>query len=307
MPSVSPSRRFAALLGAVALAVGACSGGAPEPAPPPNGSIAALRAGAVQLSLLQAQSQITAGADLFTFGLATSRGELVTGGSPEVWVARDDRTEALGPFTAAYHEFEAGERFPNEAPRSPLTGFYAVDVRVPAPGTWMVAGVAREGANRLVGAGSLNVVSAEQAPAAIGTEALAIETPVGTTEEELVAICTREPPDPMHYISLDDALGNGKPTVVNFGTPLLCTSQMCGPVVDEMLAVHDAVGRERANFVHVEIYPKRDQREPAPEFLAYGFVTEPWTLVIDREGIIRARFEGPVVTAQIQAALEPLL
>ena len=63
----------------------------------------------------------------------------------------------------------------------------------------------------------------------------------------------------------------------------------------------------RANFVHVEIYPTRDQSKPAPSFVKYGFQTEPWVLVIDRTGVIRARFEGPVVASQIEAALRPLL
>src|SRR5207253_8925380 len=112
---------------------------------------------------------------------------------------------------------------------------------------------------------------------------------------------------PMHAISLDRALADGTPTVVVFATPLLCESRMCGPVVDETLGVYDRVGPSRANFVHVEIYPTRDQSKPAPSFVKYGFQTEPWVLVIDRTGVIRARFEGPVVASQIEAALRPLL
>ena len=38
--------------------------------------------------------------------------------------------------------------------------------------------------------------------------------PRGVTEEEARQIDTRDPPSPLHYISLDDALKNGKPTVV---------------------------------------------------------------------------------------------
>jgi hypothetical protein len=111
----------------------------------------------------------------------------------------------------------------------------------------------------------------------------------------------------MHYISLDAALGSGRPTVVVFATPLLCSSRMCGPVVDEVLDVYERVGPTRANFVDVEVYPQRDSKRPAPEFLRWGFQSEPWVLVIDRAGIIRGRFEGPVVAAQITDALQPLL
>jgi hypothetical protein len=141
----------------------------------------------------------------------------------------------------------------------------------------------------------------------VGTRAISVKTPVAATEEEARAICTRDPPDPMHRISLDRALKNGKPTVVTFATPLLCESRMCGPVVDEVLAAYRDTGDRRANFIHVEIYPERDVRKPSPAFQAWGFHSEPWTLVIDREGIIRARFEGPVTAAQVEEALAPLL
>lgn len=122
-----------------------------------------------------------------------------------------------------------------------------------------------------------------------------------------MAIDTREPPTPMHSISLDRALGNGLPTVVVFATPLLCESRMCGPVVDEVLRVYDEVGTARANFVDVEIYPSRDTNKPAPAFVRWGFESEPWVLVVDRSGTIAARFEGPVTAPEVLAALGPLL
>jgi hypothetical protein len=111
----------------------------------------------------------------------------------------------------------------------------------------------------------------------------------------------------MHAISLDAALrSSSRPTVVVFATPLLCQSRMCGPVVDEVLVAATTTTPGKANFVHVKIYPRRDATKPAPAFHRWGFQTEPWTIVIDRRGSIRVRFEGPVVTAQIQAALRPL-
>jgi hypothetical protein len=297
-------RKPASVVIAVAFLLAAC-GGEPSRAPAPaspEGSIGALKSGAAELSLLQAQSALTTGGALFTFGLVSSPGDLASGGSPQVWVAGDETSPALGPFAATYHRFS--EEFADSAPRG-APGFYAAEVDIPSPGNWAVAAVAEDGSRRAVASGFMTVVA--ESVAQVGTRALAVKTPVGETDAERRLICTREPPDPMHYMSLDTALENGKPTVVNFGTPLLCESRMCGPVVDELLLVFNEVGAERANFIHVEVYPDRDQRKPAPEFLAWGFRSEPWTVVIDREGIIRAAFEGPVVAAQINEALEPLL
>jgi hypothetical protein len=291
----------------LALAAAACGG---EPGEGPDGSaegsIAALSEGTTEVSLINAQSELPTGESLYTFGLVTSDGGLITEGSPQVYVARDESSAALGPFPATFHEFTAFERFPNDAPRTALTGFYAAEVEIPSPGNWLIAGIAEDQSATRVGTSFMTVPEGPLA-GQVGTEALSQATPVATTDDGRREICTREPPDPMHSISLDDALENGKPTVVNFGTPLLCTSRMCGPVVDEQLAVYEDVGPERANFIHVEIYPERDQMKPAPEFLEWGFRSEPVTLVIDREGVIRARFEGPVTADQIASALEPLL
>ena len=150
--------------------------------------------------------------------------------------------------------------------------------------------------------------------APIGSKAVSVQTPTAPPSKPR-EICTRVPPDPMHYVSLDAALRNGKPTVVTFATPLLCESRLCGPVVDEQLLAFQKVGRAKANFIHVEEFlPGPDLKPPAPTlenqspaFKAWGFTTEPWTIVIDGSGVIRARFEGPVVAGQMEKALEPLL
>jgi hypothetical protein len=82
---------------------------------------------------------------------------------------------------------------------------------------------------------------------------------------------------------------------------------MCGPVVDEALVAAKPTDPKAAIFVHVEIYPQRDTNRPASAFKAWGFQTEPWTIVTDRRGVVRARFEGPVTASQLNAALRPLL
>jgi hypothetical protein len=318
LASASRARRVAVSLAALAVLASACGGPAGSPGeagsctPPATACIASLRREGIEASLLAAQSQVVTGTSLLTFGLVTEDGKLVAGGSPEVWVARDERSEPLGPFRASFHRFRPDPE--SLAPRSPITGFYAARIEVPEAGTWVAAAVAEAGGQRLVGVLGFEA-TAGPVPAQVGTRAIPARTPVATTPRELREVCTRPPPDPMHYISLDRALRNGKPTVVVFATPLLCESQLCGPVVDEVLAVYRKVGRERANFIHVEIYPPGEDLRPppateenaAPAFKAWGFHTEPWVVVVDRQGMIRARFEGPVTADLIEAALEPLL
>jgi hypothetical protein len=219
-------------------------------------------------------------------------------------VARDDSTRAAGPFPTRWFELKAYEQTRDGSPRSPLTGFYGAQVEFPEAGNWMVAATIQAESGRAVGQGAVAV--AAEVPAAVGSKAKALATPVATTAAGRKKICTREPACPLHEISLDDALKAGRPTVVNFGTPLLCTSQICGPVVDEQMVVAGKLG-SKASFIHVEIYPSRDTSKPVRALTEYGFTTEPWLLVVDRDGVIRARYEGPVTAGQIETALRPLL
>jgi hypothetical protein len=290
-------------LGALLAACGGDGGsGGSEAAPP--GSLKALQADARQLSLLGAQSQLQVGTGLYTFGLATPDNRLVTGGSPQIWVARNDTGRAAGPFPTRWFELGAYEKTGDKSPRSPLTGFYGAQVEFPEAGNWMVAAAIDLDGGRAVGQGAVAV--AAEVPAAVGSKAKPLATPVATTAAGRRKICTRDPACPLHEISLDDALRAGKPTVVNFGTPLLCTSRICGPVVDEQMVVADKLGA-KASFVHIEVYPSRSAAKPVRALTEYGFTTEPWLLVVDRGGVIRARFEGPVTAGQIEDALRPLL
>ena len=270
----------------------------------PAGSLKALAADATQLSLLGAQSQLQVGKSLYTFGLATADNRLVAGGAPEIWVAKNDSGRAAGPFPTRWFELKAYETTRDTGPRSPLTGFYGAEVELPEPGNWLVAATIEVDGGRAVGQGA--VPAATEVPAAVGSKAKPLKTPVATTAAGRKKICTREPACPLHGISLDDALAAGRPTVVNFGTPLLCTSQVCGPVVDEQMVAADKLGG-RASFIHIEIYPSRNAAKPVRALTEYGFSTEPWLLVVDRDGVIRARHEGPVSAGQIEDDLRPLL
>ena len=269
-------------------------------------SLQALAANLPQLSLLNAQSDLPVGRNRFTFGLSTSDNRLVQGGSPKLWFATDQTSKPRGPFEARFLQMDAYDKLKDKSPRSELTGFYVAQVDLPTAGNWLTVAVIDANGQRAAGQGAIPVK--DKVVAQVGTKAVSGRTPVATKPADVAKICTREPPCSMHYISLDKALTSGKPTVITFATPLLCTSRMCGPVVDEQTLAFQKVGKEKANFIHLEIYPQRDINKPAPLFVKWGFQSEPWLIVIDRNGIIRSRLgEGPVVASEIESALTPLL
>ena len=302
----------AAGLGGLAAVAAACTGGSKPPPPPTTspGSIAALRRGAKELSLLTGLGDnradaIQTGTSIFIFDLAAGPQALLQGGTPQLFVAKDEDAKALGPFPTTWSLFTGYAKTGDTSPKSDIPGIYWGEIEIPSAGIWTVAAVAKDQGRTGIGVG--HVVVADAPVAAVGTAATSAATPVATTPKAIEKICTRVPVDDMHSISLDEALTNGKPTVVSFATPKFCSSRLCGPVVDEQLLVFQKVGKQRANFIHVEEFPTQDVSRPAPAFVAWGFQTEPWVIVIDAGGTIRARFLGPATADMIESALNPLL
>jgi hypothetical protein len=319
-------RDFLVALGALGLgaAAVACTSSSPPGASQPTGpsaqpgSIIALVDGNEQLSLFsgggEADAPLLPGKQLFGFALTTQQSSLVSGGSPQVYIATDQTSKAAGPFAATWYPFTGYEATHDHSPRSPIAqGLYSVELDFPKAGNWYVAAVAQGSSGTSVGVGAVAVApTAANAP---GSKATSVRTPVATSGTALQQICTREPACHMHAVSLDAALGNGKPTVVTFSTPALCQSQLCGPVTDEQILVSRQYGK-KANFIHVEEFLRGpDLQSPAatapnrsPGFKAWHLLSEPWVFVIDRKGVISSRLgPGPVVAPQIEQDLKKVL
>jgi hypothetical protein len=319
-------REFLVAVGAVGLGAvaAACTksqgpdGGQPtSPGTPAPNSLLAIKDGHEQLSLFsgggEADSPLVPGKQLFGFALTTQQSQIVSGGSPQVYVSKDQTSPMAGPYPATWYLFKGYDATGDTSPRSPIaTGLYSARVDFPTPGNWYVAAVTQGSSGTAVGIGAVTVAaSANNSP---GTKATSVKTPVATTENGIKAICT-SPVCHMHTISLDKALKNGKPTVVGFSTPLLCTSMLCGPVNDEQILVSEKYGKQ-ANFIHVEEFlPGPDFKPPAPTeenqspgFRAWHLLSEPWSFVIDAKGVITAALgPGPIVAPQIEDELKRVL
>ena len=313
--SRSTRRQFLVAMGVGLIGV-ACGGGGGRRGRAAAGSIDDLLSGRTRLSVLGTGADgppMNPGPNRIAFDLVDARGGLLNGGSPQVWIAKDTAGRALGPFPATWHSFTAYDQTHDRSPRSPLPGAYAVPIEFPAPGVWNLAATLTNGSQRQAGAGLIQITGG-QVVAGLGTKAVSTPTPVATTLRKLKEICSRVPPDPMHYISLDRALSSGKPTVAVFSTPLLCQSQLCGPVTDEVLLLFKSIGSTSANFIHVEEFlpgpdlkPLVPNQKVSPAFKRWGLESEPWVFLIDQAGIIRFRSLGPVTAPEIEAALRPLL
>ena len=172
---------------------------------------------------------------------------------------------------------------------------------VDQPGELRLVAVIRDG-EEFAGVRMPSVVvgSADRIPAK-GDPAPNVHTPtvedVGNVEE----IETRVPPDSMHDIDFADVRGK-RPAVLLFATPALCTSRVCGPVVD----VAEQVKRDHTGdvaFIHMEIYENNTPPKLRPQVEAFNLPTEPWLFVVDCDGRIDSRIEGAFSVSELTDAV----
>jgi hypothetical protein len=147
---------------------------------------------------------------------------------------------------------------------------------------------------------------ADPSAPALGERPPATQNRVLTDDTDLAAITSDPQPDPALYqTTIAEALDSGRPSVITFATPGFCESRLCAPVVDSLKAVYPEYAQQ-ANFIHVEIYETFNPLVYGPEMDEWGLPSEPWTFVLDGEGVVVARLAGPVSPDELRAALGPV-
>ncbi len=116
---------------------------------------------------------------------------------------------------------------------------------------------------------------------------------------DLSKITTYRQPDPrMYQYSLDKALALGKPIVLEFATPGHCT------VCDGQLQILKALMEKYQNQV---LFLHMDQYENPEAFIAYRVKGDPWTFVIDGNGIVRFQRAGSLLYGEMELAIKSVL
>jgi hypothetical protein len=155
---------------------------------------------------------------------------------------------------------------------------------------------------------------------AVGAPAPRSATLTATTPEGIAAISTDTSPDPdLYRLSIDQAVGSGRPTYIVFATPAFCQTATCGPTLDIVKSVAPEY-KDRVDFIHVEPYqlhqtdgglqPLLDadgRLQAVQAVIDYGLRTEPYQFVVDGSGIVRSQFQGIASADEIRAALDAVL
>ncbi|HLZ73012.1 MAG TPA: thioredoxin family protein [Dehalococcoidia bacterium] len=106
----------------------------------------------------------------------------------------------------------------------------------------------------------------------------------------------------MHTETVAEAIAQHHPTLVLFATPGYCTSRLCGPEL-ELARKLEPKYQGKADFIHIEIYKNPQTKELMPAVEEWRLQTEPWFFVVDKNGNVAAKFEGPTTLEEIDAAL----
>ena len=194
-------------------------------------------------------------------------------------------------------------------------GVYVVDgVELDKAGRWgLLVEVETESGALFVGQLGFDVKLTSSSPA-IGSLAPRSLNKTGDGAADLEEITTSPEPDAdLYRMTVADAIAAGKPSVVTFAPPAFCSTATCGPQVDVVSALKDRYGGE-ASFIHVEVYDNPvEMREDfskgriSPVLEEWGLISEPYTFILDGEGVIKSKFEGFVTEEELEVALKEVL
>jgi hypothetical protein len=290
---------------AAAFGAAACGGsktGAGAPAPGTLG--AQLARPGPDVALIQGTSDYATGAVRVTFLVIDSKSRAVERPHARVWVGPAEDKPPTVSTEATLEPIGVPGR--SAAAVGDVTRIYVARFALSNPGRYTL--VAEPDGAKIQGMAILDVARRPQAPA-VGERAIASRTPtLASTHGDMAALTTAVPPDrSLLRDSVAASLAAHAPFVLVFATPKFCTSRTCGPVVDVAQAVQRRFAGSGVRFIHVEIYQDNNPAQGFNRWVKeWRLPSEPWVFVVDRDGRIKARFEGSVSVAELSAAVARL-
>lgn len=245
------------------------------------------------LQLLDAQPELVVGTSRYSFGLLDPDGKPLTDADVTLYAGPDPAGRPQSTVPATWLQGGVAEK-----------AIYVAQVPFTKAGPYFLAAVAKTKEGASIKGGVQVQVAATSASPIPGQKAISVPTPIASRLDGADPLCSRKPVCSMHAISLDAALGSGKPVVVTFSAPAFCATETCGPVVD-IVEAESKRGDGSVTFVHVEAYRKQGS-ELSPALKAWKFATEPWTYVVDAQGVVAERLAGAIGAEELTAALAKL-
>jgi hypothetical protein len=241
------------------------------------------------------------------FGVFTVDREAVSDAEMAIYAARPNKP-AIGPFPASVESLDVDAAFRSRSTSTDpdaAKSIYTANVDLEGKGEWRLLALVKQpdGSFTYTPIPSAVVGRGAKVPAP-GDPAPMIDTlTAADVGGDLTKIDTRQPPSTMHDDNFADVVGT-EPVVLLFATPALCSSRVCGPVVDIAEQVKSERGDEAA-FIMQEIYKDNQVDKGLREQVkAYNLPSEPWLFVLDSDGKISTAIEGAFSEGELNAALD---
>lgn len=258
------------------------------------------------LSFVLGSTDLSVGQNRLVFGLIDREKGPLREGIVKVSTYRIIREQPEGPIEelqATYHPWPTG-----------VGGVYTIEPSFNNPGTWQldVSVLSIDGSRGL--SYSRIEVASESATPSIGASVPRSTNKTIYDVDNLKELTSDRNPDKgLYQMSIAEALATGKPLLITFSSPAFCLSSVCGPqlsIIKEMKNTH----LNLVNFIHIEVYehPHKIQGDLAkatvsPILIEWGLPSEPWTFIIDGEGILRAKFESYATREELEKVLAIVL
>ena len=140
-------------------------------------------------------------------------------------------------------------------------------------------------------------------------------------------ICSAQPHDDMHNMTIAEAVKSGRPSLILFAAPGFCPSFTCGPDLEIAQALEQKY-RDRVNFIHIEtpntlqdhthtlpVEPNHRQQPghygvllpDVKTMQEWALQSEPWIFLLDSQGKVASRFEGGLTLDEVEPELAKLV
>jgi hypothetical protein len=297
---------WAVLLPAALLALVVCGG---EPATeavadatPGTALEASTGTQAAAVQVVAASSDLSVGGNRFVFGLLDSESGPVREADVRVSTFYLKGSVLEGPkeeVDAVFRKWPVGP-----------AGIYTVQLSFDMSGNWGI-GVAITGLDGVVRRGTTMIqIKEASATPAIGSPVPHSVSKISGNQATLAEITSDLVPDPELYkLTVAAAIDAGAPLMLVFASPAYCQSATCGPQVEVVKALRKKYGG-KASFIHVEVYdnPQEIQGDLSrarisPILTEWNLPSEPWTFIVDSDGLLHAKFEGFATGEELEEAL----
>ena len=241
------------------------------------------------------------GKNRVSFLVVDKQSRLIEEPTAHVWVSRGLNQKPYAETTATLEPIGV----PGGA-EADAQNIYVTHLDMPKPGKyWILAEPI--GGKKIQALGNAVILKHSAAPE-VGERAIPSKNPVLKPGVAPKTVTTAEPPDrELLRTTVAAAMAAHHPFVVTFATPLYCQTRTCGPVVQVVQSVAKDWQKNGVDFIHIEIYKDNDPAKGTNQWVdEWKLQSEPFTFVVDKNGVIRSRFEGAFSAAELEQAVSKI-